>query len=81
MSFAIDIFSGQVMPNTARTIEPWDKSIWRHNDGIIGSDSSPYAAIGSTVAQKTCILLASLNYEMKIGHSLQIANYARPLFS
>ena len=80
MHSAVDIVSVQVMPNTARTIQRWDISICRHNDGITWTDSSPYAAIVSNVALKRCILLASLILEMKIGMSLPIANHAQLFF-
>ena len=81
VSSAVDIVSGQVMPKAARTIWRWNASIYRHNEGVIGSYSSPYAAIVSTVALKRRVMLASLILEMKIGLSLPIANHARPIFS
>ena len=81
VSSAVDIISGQVMPKAARTIWRWDASICRHNEGVMGNDSSPYAAIISTVALKSCILLANLILEMKISLSLPISNYARPIFT
>ena len=37
--------SSQVMPNTARTIRRLDASICRHSNGVMGTDSSRYAAI------------------------------------
>ena len=51
-----------------------DMSICQHNDGVMTTDSSPYAAIVSTVALKRSILLASMICEMKIGLSLPIAS-------
>ena len=80
VSSAVDIVSGQVMPKAARTIWRWNALIYRHNERVMGNDSSPYAAIASKVALKRCILLASLILEMKIGQSLPIANHARPIF-
>ena len=50
VSSAVDIVSGQVMPNAARTNWRWDASICRHNERVMGTDSNPYAAIVSTVA-------------------------------
>ena len=81
ISSAVDIVSGQVMPNAARTNWRWDASICRHNERVMGTDFNPYAAIVSTVALKRRILLASLILVMKIGLSLPIANHARPIFS
>ena len=81
VSSAVDTVSGQVMPKAARTIWRWDALICRHNERVMVTDSSPYAAIASTVALKRRILLASLILEMKIGLSLPIANHARPIFS
>ena len=46
----------------------------RHNGGVMGPDSGPYAAI---VSNKRSILLASLILEIKIGLRLQNANHAR----
>ena len=60
VSSAVDIVSGQVMPNAARTNWRWDASICRHSERVMGTDSNPYAAIVSTVALKRRILLASL---------------------
>ena len=81
VSSAVGIVSGQLMPNAARTNWLWDASICQHNERVMGTDSSPCAAIVSTVAFKRRILLASLILEMKIGLSLPIANHARPIFS
>ena len=78
---AVDIVSGQVMPKTAQTLWRWDASICRHSEGVMGTDSSPYAAIISTVALKTRIFLASLILEMKIVQSSPVANHVRPIFS
>ena len=73
VSYAVGIVAGQVMHNTARTIRRWEASICRHNDGVMGTDSCPYAAIVSNVALERCILIASLILEMKIGLSFPIA--------
>ena len=70
----MDIASSQVMPNTTRTNRRFDPSIFRHDDGAMEADTSPFAAIVSTVA------LVSLIMENKIGLSLPIANHARPMF-
>ena len=69
VSSAVDIVSGQVIPKAARTIWRWDASICRHNERVMGTDSSKFAAIVSTVAFERRILLASLILEMKIGLS------------
>ena len=68
------------MLNAALTIRRWDASICRKNNGVMGTDYSPYAAIVSSVALERRILLASLTLEMKIYLSLPIASHARQIF-
>ena len=44
VSSVVDIVSGQVMPSAAQTIRRGDASICRHKEGVMETDSSPYAA-------------------------------------
>ena len=78
VSSAVDIVSGQVMSNAARTILRWDAPIREHNVGVMGTDNNSYAAIVSTVALRSRILQASLILEMK---KLPIAKHAQAIFS
>ena len=59
------------MTKAARIIRRWDASICQHSEGVMGTDSSQYAAIVSTLALKRRIMLASLILEMKIVCRLQ----------
>ena len=81
VSSAVDIVSGQVMVKAARTTWRWDTTICRHSERVMGTDSSPCAAIVSTVALERCILLALLILQMKIGLYLPIEKHARTIFS
>ena len=58
VSSSVDVVLDQVMPKAARTIWRWDASITRNNEGVMGTDSSPYAAIVSTVALKKSHLVS-----------------------
>ena len=50
--------------------------ICRDNDGVIGTESSPYAVIVTNVGLKRHFSLALLILDMKIGLSSPIANHA-----
>ena len=59
------------MSNAALTIY---RHICQYNYGVMGNDSSPYAAIDFTSALRRCILLSSLIWESNIGLILLIAD-------
>ena len=74
--FYSGLSSGHVMNKAARTTRLKNASICRYNNSVMKTDSIPYQTLYLTEALKACIMVSSIDLQLKMSHSLPIADYA-----